>query len=168
VEWCSPEIGFRSSSFSIFINDLDNAIFSNVLKFADDTKVYKVVGNQFDGAQLQSDLDSLGDWAVKWQMKFNVEKCKVVHYSVRSIDVEYSLYGQPLEEVVSKKDLGVVFSNDLKVRRQCEEAYSKASQMLGLINRTIQFKNPEVLLPLYVSCETTLGVLLSSVELTVC
>jgi len=42
-------------------------------------------------------------------------------------------------------------SNDLKVRRQCEEAYSKASQMLGLINRTTQFKNPEVLLPLYKS-----------------
>ena len=52
--------------FLIFINDLDNAIFSNVLKFADDTKVYKVVDNQFDSVQLQSDLDSLGDWAVKW------------------------------------------------------------------------------------------------------
>ena len=80
-------------------------------------------------------------------MKFNIEKCKVAHYGKRSIDVEYSLYGQPLEEVVSEKDMGVVFSNDFKVRRQCEEAYSKASQMLGLINRTIQFKNPEVLLP---------------------
>jgi len=54
---------------------LDNAISSNVLKFADDTKVYRVVDNWFDGVQLQSDLDSLGDWAVKWQMKFNVEKC---------------------------------------------------------------------------------------------
>ena len=53
-----------------------------------------------------SDLDSLGDWAVKWQMKFNVEKCKVVHYG---IDVEYSLYGQPLEEVASEKDLGLSF-----------------------------------------------------------
>jgi len=42
--------------FLIFINDLDNAIFSNVLKFADDTKVYKVVDNHFDGAQLQSDM----------------------------------------------------------------------------------------------------------------
>ena len=67
-----------------------------VLKFADDTKVYKVVDNQFDSAQLQSDLDSLGDWAVKWQMNFNVEKCKVVHYGKRSIYVEYNLYGQPL------------------------------------------------------------------------
>ena len=36
--------------------------------------------------------------------------------------------------VESEKDLGVVFSNDLKVRRQCEEAYGKGSQMLGLIN----------------------------------
>ena len=69
VEWCSPGIGFRSSSFLIFINDLDNA-----LKFADNTKVYKVVDNQFDGAQLQSDLDSLGDWTVKWQMKFTVKR----------------------------------------------------------------------------------------------
>ena len=36
-------------------------------------------------------------------MKFNVEKCKGVHYGNRSIDVEYSLYGQPLEEVASEK-----------------------------------------------------------------
>ena len=86
----------------------------------------------------------MGDWAVKWQMKFNVEKCKVVHYGKRCIDAENSLYGQPLEEVAPEKDLGVVFSNDLKVRRQCEEAYSKASQMLGLTNRTIQFKNPSL------------------------
>jgi len=34
---------------------------SNVLKFADDTKVHRVVDNRFDGVQLQSDLDSLGD-----------------------------------------------------------------------------------------------------------
>ena len=113
-----------------------------MLKFADDTKVYRVVDNRLDGTQLQNDLDVLGDWAVKQQMNFNVEKCKFVHYGKRSIKFEYSLYGHPPETVASEKDLGIVFSNDLKVRRQCEEAYSKASQMLGLINRTIQFKNP--------------------------
>ena len=56
-----------------------------------------------------------------------------------------------------KRDLGLWVlagrprTTGLKVRRHCEEAYSKASQMLGLINRTIQFKNPKVLLPLYKS-----------------
>jgi len=65
--------------YLILINDLDNAISSNVLKFADDTEVYRVVDNRLDGTQLQNDLDVLGDWAVKWQMNFNVEKCKFVH-----------------------------------------------------------------------------------------
>jgi len=76
--------------FLIFINDLDNAISTNVLKFADDTKVYRVlVDNRLDGTQLQNDLDVLGNWAVKWQMKFNVEKCKVMHYGKRNIEFEY-------------------------------------------------------------------------------
>jgi len=78
------------------------------------------VDNRLDGTQLQNDLDVLGDWAVKWKMNFNVEKCKFVH-----------VYMDILSKLSSEKDLGVVFSNDLKVRRQCEEAYSKASQMLG-------------------------------------
>ena len=65
-----------------------------------------------------------------------VEKCKFMHYGKRSIEFEYSLCGHPLEAVASKKDLGVFFFNDLKVRRQCEEAYSKASQMQQ--NNTIQ------------------------------
>jgi len=41
--------------------------------------------------------------------------------------------------------LGVVFSNDLKVRGQCEEAYSKASQMLRLINRTVVLDGSRVM-----------------------
>jgi len=118
------------------------------LHFADDTKVYAVVDNEIDGQRLQNDLDALGEWAVKWQMKFNLEKCKVVHYGNDSIAC---MCGQQLEEVTSKKDLGVVFSKDLKVRIQCEKAYNKASQMLGLIHRIIRFKDPSVLIALYKS-----------------
>ena len=44
--------------FLMFINDIDNTICSNILKFADDTKVCGVVDNQLDGQQLQSDLES--------------------------------------------------------------------------------------------------------------
>jgi len=86
-------------------------------------------------------------------MKFNVDKCKVVHYGKSSIGFKYSLYGQPIAESTEEKDLGVgvVFSSDLKVGTQCREAYSKASQALGLIHRVIKYRNPSVLLPLYKS-----------------
>jgi len=61
--------------FLIFIIDLGNNISSDVLKFADNTKIYRTVTNQEVGQRLQKDLDTVGAWAVRWQMKFNVEKC---------------------------------------------------------------------------------------------
>ena len=64
--------------FLIFINDLDEDITSNILKFADDTKIFKEVRNSTYYSQLQADLDRLVLWAKKWQMEFNVDKkCKV-------------------------------------------------------------------------------------------
>jgi len=148
----------------IFINDLDNNISSDVLKFADDTKIYRTVTNQEDGQRLQKDLDTVGTWAVRWQMKFNVEKCKVLHYGRNSIGCQYKMYGQPLAEATAEKDLGVVFSNNLKVVQQCREACSKANQILGLVQRTIAFKNPAVLISLYKSCQTSSRKLFSYME----
>jgi len=50
------------------------------LKFADDTKVYHSVNSEIEGYSLQQDLVSVSNWAKKWQMEFNVSKCKIVHY----------------------------------------------------------------------------------------
>jgi len=48
--------------------------------FADDTKIFQEVRCSTDCSQLQADLDKLFFlWAQKWQMEFNVEKCKVMH-----------------------------------------------------------------------------------------
>jgi len=55
------------------------------------------------------------------------------------------MYGHQLQEVIIERDLGVHMSSDLKVGCQCMEAYRKASQILGIINRTIRFKNPGIL-----------------------
>ena len=42
-----------------YINDLDDNITSNVLKFADDTKVFREVNTDGDKQQLQNDIDRL-------------------------------------------------------------------------------------------------------------
>jgi len=40
-----------------------------------------------------------------------------------------------------RKNLGVIFSEDLKPSRQCQQAYSKPSKVLGILGRTITYKN---------------------------
>jgi len=77
-EWSSPGIGFGSSSFLIFINDLDNAISSrpNVLKFTDDTEVYRVEDNRLDGTQLQN-VHTFGSCPMTWRLGGNVRKLTV-------------------------------------------------------------------------------------------
>jgi len=94
---------------------------------------------------------SVNTRSLNGQTTFNTDKCKVIHYGKGSISFKYSMHGKLLDDVSSEKDLGVTFSKDLKVTQQCEEAYKKASQILGLIHRTIQFKNPAVLISLYKS-----------------
>jgi len=63
--------------FLIFTNDLDNGLSNTVLKFADDTNLFRPVNNCIHGQELQLDLDNVCSWASCWQMKFNVSKCKV-------------------------------------------------------------------------------------------
>ena len=53
--------------------------------------------------------------------------------------------------VTEEKGLGVVISSDMKSSQQCTQAYSKASRMSAMINRTIVYKNSENLLRLYKS-----------------
>ena len=54
-------------------------IASSILKFADDNKLFKEVRHNTDCEALQRDLDNVVLWAQKWQMQFNVKKCKVMH-----------------------------------------------------------------------------------------
>ena len=49
----------RPLLFLIYINDLDDNITSNVLKFADDTKVFIRVNTYGDKQHLQNDLNKL-------------------------------------------------------------------------------------------------------------
>jgi len=55
---------------------------------------------------------------------------------------------QKLDTISNEKDLGIVISDSLKVSQQCRQVYNRASRMLGLINRTIEYRHPDILLRL--------------------
>ena len=61
----TTRISIRTFIFLIYINDLDDNITSNVLKFADDTKVFRKVNNDGDKQHLLNDVDKLVKWSEK-------------------------------------------------------------------------------------------------------
>ena len=61
--------------FVIFINDVENGICGNILKFADDTKLFCKVGSDINCAKLRADLRKLYNWSEDWQMLLNLDKC---------------------------------------------------------------------------------------------
>jgi len=66
-------------------------------------------------------------------------------------NTDYYMNGQRLLTVTEEKDLGVVISSDMKSSQQCFEAYSKASRILAMIDRSIVYKNSGNLVRLYKS-----------------
>ena len=120
-----------------------------ILKFADDTKIFSKIIDDKDRDRLQQDLLKLTTWSEEWQMMFNTTKCKVMHIGKKRVHGQYFMNNHQLNEV--KKDLGILISHDLKVSQQCQLAYNKASRILGLINRTIEYKHPNILIRLYKS-----------------
>jgi hypothetical protein len=137
--------------FLIFINDLDEGIANWILKFSDDTKLYGKIKDQKDRDGLQRDLDRLIQWSVEWQMKFNVEKCKIMHLGRHNPNFKYTMEGSELQAIEAERDLGLTMTRDLKCSNQCIQAYKKASQMLGMVARTIKSRSPVILVNIYKS-----------------
>ena len=135
--------------FLIYINDLDDSITSNVLKFADGTKLFRKVNTDGNKQHLQNDLDRLVKWSEKWQMLFNFGKCKCLHTGHRNLNVNYKMGDTVLGTTVKEKDLGVTISADMKVSEQCGIAASKGNQILGLIRRNITYKGKKLIIHLY-------------------
>ena len=59
------------------------------LKFADDTKVFGKVSDPTDHFLLQDDINHLIEWSTNWQMLFNVDKCKVMHFGKKNQEYAY-------------------------------------------------------------------------------
>ena len=135
--------------FLVYINDLEEGVTGNILKFADDTKLFTKTKEIGDKQNLQDDIDKLVKWSEKWQMLFNFGKCKCLHIGPGNTSMNYEMGGTILSTTVKEKDLGVTMNANMKVSEQCRIAASKANQVLGMIRRNITYKDKSLIVPLY-------------------
>ena len=120
-----------------------------MLKFADDTKLFRKTKEIGDKKKLQDDIDKLVRWSEKWQMLFNVGKCKCLHPGPGNTGMNYEMGGTILSKTGKEKYLGVTMNANMKVSEQCRIAASKGNQVLGMIRRNITYKEKSLIVPLY-------------------
>ena len=83
--------------------------------YLDDTKIYRlIVDPNRDPQLLQMDLSNLMEWAHKWQLQFNADKCESMRIThTRDESILQNMLDKPLKDMKSIKDLGITISKNL-------------------------------------------------------
>ena len=138
--------------FDVYIDDIDLIVLlSFLIKFADDTKMAKLIKSMLDSTQFQADIDRLCKWAADWAMEFNAEKCKIMHIGRNNPRNKYYMNGVELSVTEEERDLGVWTDSTLKPSLQCSKAATNANRLLGMILKSFHYRTKQSLVPLYKS-----------------
>ena len=144
--------------FLLYINDIVDSLETNMLLFADDSKLFKHVSvnsAQEDCEAIQRDLARLEDWSNLWLLRFHPGKCHVLSLGrfmeapCRAYD--YKLCGQNLEHVLEERDLGVIIDCHMTFEAHIDNKINTANAFLGLIRRNFTFLDMDTLVRLYVA-----------------
>ena len=126
--------------FLLYINDITTNIHSQLRLFADDCLVYRLINSTDDHQIFQSDLDTLSTWTRRWQMEFNVSKCKILQVSTcytKSL-FSYQMCGTPLEIVEQHNYLGICLHHRLSWQPYIDSICNKANRLLGFLHRNLR------------------------------
>ena len=81
--------------------------------YADDLAIYSLVNNGSKKHKLQSELNEFCEWADKWQLSINFNKCSILHFGYKNYNFTYKLKELDLKTCQSEKLLGVAVDCDL-------------------------------------------------------
>ena len=89
--------------------------------------------------------------SVDWQMMFNTDKCKSLHFGNKNVKSVYLLGDKSIRADEEEKHLGVIIYQSLKSTNQYVTAAKSSNKTLGKISRTFVNKDTRIMLKLYQS-----------------
>ena len=102
---------------------------------------------------LQVDINRADEWAQKWKMKFNVDKCKVLHFNkCKNNHYDYYIHVYMADQhtmckmtsTPQEKDIGVIFDNNLQFNSHITTTVKKCQQ-ISIIKRSFDFIDENIM-----------------------
>ena len=134
--------------FLLFINDLPQCMINQIKIFADDVKMV-VDPKQIE--TIQRDLNELCMWESIWLLKFNLDKCKVLHIGKYNPKTQYKFLNGVLKACSTEKDLGVTFNEKFNFQDHIYASISKAKSSLAWLLRNTLSREAYVMKTAYKS-----------------
>ena len=136
--------------FVLFINDIHTKVSENtqIMLYADDTKIWRHIITPADHEILQRDIDALNDWAKLNKMKFHPEKCKILSINNfnQNLLQEFPFYFYPyeldstfLDYTNEEKDLGVLMTSRFNFETRQDYIINKATIQFNLLRITCHY-----------------------------
>ena len=125
--------------FLCYINDIPTVVKSKIKLYADDTSLYRNINSEEDITILQQYLNSLSQWAKKWQMNFNPSKCKCLRISNKSnlLNLTYHIDCTNIKQVEYAKYLRVTIDQKLNWHEHINNVVKKGNSVLGFLQRNL-------------------------------
>ena len=139
--------------FIYFINDLPSVTQCPNKIFADDTKAHKGIHKHEDSEILQTAINSMVKWSIKWQLGFNGEKCVMLHLGKNNPNHKYTIMQDnniiDLKVTTCEKDLGVFIDPLLTYNDHMTKQVKKARGVAAMIFKSIISRSSDILIPLF-------------------
>lgn len=142
--------------FLILISDIDSQVeHCWVSSFADDTKVSLGIETIDDIERLQTDLNTVFQWARENNMQFNEDKFQLMRYGENQEIKENTTYTTESAMQISRKidvtDLGVIMSENMSFKVHNQAKAAAAKKLSGWILRTFKTREAGPMLTLFKS-----------------
>ena len=116
-------------------------------------QAYNSIKTNVDVVNLQNVIDDMFLWTKKWLLKFNKDKCKILHIGKKNPKNKYFIGDEDnkteLAETDLEKDLGISIDPNLDFKKHIKTIVKKASYLNYKILKNFTYRDPSILVPLF-------------------
>ena len=93
------------------------------------------------------------NWAAKWQLKTNYQKCHLIHFGYKNLNFNYHFDDNIIATSHCEKISGIIINNKLsfKKHRPIYDCVNRASKVCNIIFANIKHVNNSILIKFYKS-----------------